>query len=284
MARVCHMNRCPVGVATQREDLRKKFPGTPEHVANFMLFVAEEVRTIIAALGFRSLDKIIGRSDLLRPRADGAVRSNVPQPALASQPPKQGKPKKLSKTAAVNLESFYAQERPDEENRTSWVGVKRRMPAHSNGPVLDDEILADPEVAKVIEENDGKVKMSMDIRNTNRSLGGRLAGTIAARYGDHGFKGELHLDFTGSAGQSFGVWNTGGVFLKVTGDCNDYVGKGMNGGRILAVAPESSSFASQENVIAGNTCLYGATGGEVFFNGTVGERFGVRNAGCSAVV
>ncbi|CAK9093820.1 unnamed protein product [Durusdinium trenchii] len=287
MARVCHMNRCPVGVATQREDLRKKFPGTPDHIANFMLFVAEEVRTIIAALGYRSLAKIIGRADLLRPRVEGSVRTSVPQPAVAavaSQPPKTRKPKKLSKTAAVDLSSFYAEERPNEEHRLSWVDVKRSSAAHSNGPVLDDDILEVSKVAKVIEENSGKVEMSMDIQNTNRALGGRIAGTIASKYGDHGFKGEIHLNFTGSAGQSFGAWNTSGVLLQVTGDCNDYVGKGMNGGTIVAIAPPESSFPSQENVIAGNTCLYGATGGEVFFNGRVGERFGVRNAGCRAVI
>ncbi|CAK9093466.1 unnamed protein product [Durusdinium trenchii] len=296
MARVCHMNRCPVGVATQREDLRKKFPGTPDHIANFMLFVAEEVRTIIAALGsledqgcskweteegYRSLAKIIGRADLLRPRVEGSVRTSVPQPAVAavaSQPPKTRKPKK---TAAVDLSSFYAEERPNEEHRLSWVDVKRSSAAHSNGPVLDDDILEVSKVAKVIEENSGKVEMSMDIQNTNRALGGRIAGTIASKYGDHGFKGEIHLNFTGSAGQSFGAWNTSGVLLQaeteggVTGDCNDYVGKGMNGGTIVAIAPPESSFPSQESTEHGLP---------VFFNGRVGERFGVRNAGCRAVI
>ncbi|CAK9051218.1 Ferredoxin-dependent glutamate synthase (Fd-GOGAT) [Durusdinium trenchii] len=287
MARVCHMNRCPVG---------KKFPGTPDHIANFMLFVAEEVRTIIAALGsledqgcskweteegYRSLAKIIGRADLLRPRVEGSVRTSVPQPAVAavaSQPPKTRKPKK---TAAVDLSSFYAEERPNEEHRLSWVDVKRSSAAHSNGPVLDDDILEVSKVAKVIEENSGKVEMSMDIQNTNRALGGRIAGTIASKYGDHGFKGEIHLNFTGSAGQSFGAWNTSGVLLQaeteggVTGDCNDYVGKGMNGGTIVAIAPPESSFPSQESTEHGLP---------VFFNGRVGERFGVRNAGCRAVI
>eukprot|EP00438_Fugacium_kawagutii_P018812 Skav221682 [mRNA] locus=scaffold1494:115102:119238:+ [translate_table: standard] len=196
------------------------------------------------------------------------------------------------RTASVDLQSFYAEERPDEENRASWVGMKRRMPAHStsehprdhvlggwklirNGPVLDDDLLADAEIAQVIKENAGRVQRSLDIRSPGGSPMGQRC------------PGELHLDFTGSAGQSFGVWNTGGVFLKVTGDANDYVGKGMNGGQIVAVAPPTSTFQSQENVIAGNTCLYGATGGEagsVFLNGTVGERFGVRNAGCCAVI
>ena len=284
MARVCHMNRCPVGVATQREDLRRKFPGTPDHIANFMLFVAEEVRTIIAALGYRSLDEVIGRSDLLRPRAENAVRTNVPQPAMASQQRREPKPKQLAKTSFIDLSGFFLDERPEESGRLSWVGAKRDSPAHSNGPVLDDEILADPDVAAVIDGNSGSVHKQMNIENVNRSVGGRIAGVIASKYGDHGFQGEIELSFVGSAGQSFGVWNTSGMCLRVTGDCNDYVGKGINGGTIVAVKPLESSFPSDKNVIAGNTCLYGATGGQVFLNGVVGERFGIRNAGCEAVI
>eukprot|EP00931_Biecheleriopsis_adriatica_P031172 TRINITY_DN18303_c0_g3_i1.p1 TRINITY_DN18303_c0_g3~~TRINITY_DN18303_c0_g3_i1.p1 ORF type:complete len:1691 (+),score=416.08 TRINITY_DN18303_c0_g3_i1:63-5135(+) len=286
MARVCHMNRCPVGVATQREDLRKKFPGTPEHVANFMLFVAEEVRTIIAALGYHSLDDIIGRGDLLRPRTNGAVRTNVPQPAVASQQAACNEvPKKLLKTDAVDLSSFYSSDRVDEDIRLSWVGAQRNSTAHSNGPVLDDNILADPEVAQLISNNkEGTVEKDFEISNLDRSVAGRVAGFVASQHGDNGFRGILKLNFTGSAGQSFGVFNTQGVHLRVTGDCNDYVGKGMSGGSIVCIPPEGSAFDSAENVIAGNTCLYGATGGEVFLNGRVGERFGVRNAGCHAVI
>ena len=156
--------------------------------------------------------------------------------------------------------------------------------AHSNGPVLDDEILSDREVSAVIESNGGSVVKEMSIQNVDRSVGGRIAGAIASKHGDDGFKGEIKLSFVGSAGQSFGVWNTSGVHLRVEGDCNDYVGKGINGGTIVAIKPEDSSFSSEQNVIAGNTCLYGATGGQVFLSGRVGERFGIRNAGCEAVI
>jgi len=284
MARVCHMNRCPVGVATQREDLRKKFPGTPEHIANFMLFVAEEVRTIIAALGYRSLDDIIGRRDLLRQRSNSSVRTNVPQPAVASSSKAPDEAKRLAKTDFVNLSAFFSSEPVDEDLRKSWVGAARNSSAHSNGPVLDDELLADAEIAQLIESNSGTVKKEAAVTNIDRSVGGRIAGAIASKYGDYSFKGEMKLDFKGSAGQSFGVFNTQGMHLRVTGECNDYVGKSMNGGTIVCVPPEGSSFEAQDNVIAGNTCLYGATGGEIFLNGRVGERFGVRNAGCHAVI
>eukprot|EP00442_Polarella_glacialis_P025026 CAMPEP_0115070112 /NCGR_PEP_ID=MMETSP0227-20121206/12932_1 /TAXON_ID=89957 /ORGANISM="Polarella glacialis, Strain CCMP 1383" /LENGTH=1705 /DNA_ID=CAMNT_0002456589 /DNA_START=111 /DNA_END=5228 /DNA_ORIENTATION=- len=286
MARVCHMNSCPVGVATQKEQLRKKFPGTPEHVANFMIFVAEEVRTIIAALGYHSLQDLIGRRDLLKPRGQSAVRTNVPQPAVASQglTAAAPAPRKLAKTDRVKLNEFFSSCPVDEDARKSWVGAARNGHAHSNGPVLDDDILADPEVAKIIETNSGSVTINLPIRNINRSVGGRIAGDIATLHGDYGFNGELKLNFTGSAGQSFGVFNIKGVHLHVTGECNDYVGKGMNGGTLVCVPPPDSQFAAADNVIAGNTCLYGATGGEVFLHGRAGERFGVRNAGCHAVI
>jgi len=286
MARVCHMNRCPVGVATQRAELRKKFPGTPEHVANFMLFVAEEVRTILAALGYRSLDEILGRSDLLRPRSNADVRTNVPQPAVAVQDPSSeaAVPKKLAKTDMIDLAGFFSNEQPDETARSEWAGKARLGSAHTNGPTLDDELLKDTDIMRLIESNAGALEKQLPIQNTDRSVGGRLAGAIARRYGDYGFTGKLKLNFSGAAGQSFGVFNIQGVQLKITGDCNDYVGKGMNGGTIVATPPLGSTFAAQDNVIAGNTCLYGATGGEVFLNGRVGERFGVRNGGCQAVV
>jgi len=284
MARVCHMNRCPVGVATQKEKLRKKFPGTPEHVANFMLFVAEEVRTILAAMGYRSLDEIIGRGDLLRPRADAGVRTNVPQPSLATGATKPAEPKRLAKTDTVDLSRFFAAAPPDEAERTAWVGVTRRGAAHCNGPVLDDEVLSFASVTKLIDGNSGAVEERLSITNTDRSVGGRISGAIARKHGDYGFKGALDLVFTGSTGQSFGVWNIQGVNLKVVGECNDYVGKGMSGGSIVVVPPSESTFDAEDNVIAGNTCLYGATGGKVFLRGRAGERFGVRNGGCRTVV
>jgi len=289
MARVCHMNRCPVGVATQQERLRKKFPGTPEHVANFMLFVAEEVRVILAALGFRSLDEIIGRGDLLRPRGNTQVRTNVPQPPAATQVrgEKGGPPsgnKKLAKTDGVDLTRFFSTAPPDEQERKVWVGTALNGPAHPNGPALDDDLLAREDILRAIDNNVGVVDLQMPITNRERAVGGRIAGAIARKHGNYGFRGKLNLTFTGSAGQSLGVWNIQGVNLKVVGECNDYVGKGMNGGSIVAHPPANVSFAAQDNVIAGNTCLYGATGGEVFLSGRVGERFGVRNAGCVAVI
>jgi len=289
MARVCHMNRCPVGVATQQERLRKKFPGTPAHVANFMVFVAEEVRTILAALGFRSLDEIIGRDDLLRPRGNTSVRTNLPPPPAATQVRGTGGgnpsgPKKLAKTDGVDLGRFFACAPPDEEVRTAWAGAARQAPAHTNGSTFDDDLLTQANVLHVVEGNRGIAEVQLPISNTDRAVGGRIAGSIARRYGDEGFGGQLKLTFSGSAGQSLGVWNIKGVHLKVIGECNDYVGKGMHGGTIVAHPPVDSTFDAKDNVIAGNTCLYGATGGEVYLSGRVGERFGVRNAGCHAVI
>jgi len=144
--------------------------------------------------------------------------------------------------------------------------------------------LADKDITKVIDSNSGVVEKHLSITNLDRAFGGRVAGAIAKKYGDDNFEGALKLTLAGAAGQSFGVWNAKGVELKVVGELNDYVGKGMSGGRIVAVPPEGSTFDANLNVIAGNTCLYGATGGEVFLAGRVGERFGVRNSGCKAVI
>lgn len=285
MARVCHVNRCPVGVATQREDLRKKFPGTPEHVANFMLFVAEEVRTILAALGFRRLDEIIGRTDLLRPRGESSVRTNLPRPAFGSKVRRNPTHRKtIAKVDMVDLSAYYSEDEPEEDKRASWVSAARDSVAHSNGPTLDDELLADPVIDQMIMTGVGVIEREMVISNANRAVGGRIAGAIARVHGDTGFKGNLRLKFTGSTGQSFGVWNIQGVDLMVAGECNDYLGKGMAGGSIVVVPPVGSDFEAHRNVIAGNTCLYGATGGEVFLCGMVGERYGVRNGGCTTII
>jgi glutamate synthase (ferredoxin) len=184
----------------------------------------------------------------------------------------------------VDLGGFYTDDEVDEAGRTSWVSAARKAVAHSNGPCLDDDLLADEEIQQLLEQNTGVLERHLPISNTDRSVAGRLAGAIARKHGDNGFNGELKLTFMGAAGQSFGVWNIQGVHLTVLGECNDYVGKGMSGGTIAVTPPPSSTFEASENVIAGNTCLYGATGGNVFLNGTVGERFGVRNAGCRAVI
>mmetsp|Transcript_82332 Transcript_82332/g.265468 ORF Transcript_82332/g.265468 Transcript_82332/m.265468 type:complete len:308 (-) Transcript_82332:64-987(-) len=149
---------------------------------------------------------------------------------------------------------------------------------------MDDDILAMPDVMDLLQKNDGIVEKHLDICNMDRSVGGRISGAIARKHGNYGFAGKLNLNFTGSAGQSFGVWNIQGVNLRVVGECNDYVAKGMAGGTLIVLPPSASTFKSEDNVIAGNTCLYGATGGEVFLSGRAGERFGVRNAGCQAVI
>jgi len=230
-------------------------------------------------------EDIIGRTDLLRPRSNASVRTNVPQPAVATQTAIcTREPKKLTKTDKIDLSAFYTTERPEEDQRRSWVGVALNSPAHSNGPTLADSLTTDDDIYRVIESNSGVAEKNLSISNTDRALGARVSGIIARKYGDHGFKGQININFTGSSGQSFGVFLIQGVNIRVSGDCNDYVGKGMNGGSIVAVPPEGSNFEPHENVIAGNTCLYGATGGKVYLNGRVGERFGVRNAGCQAVI
>ncbi|MDJ0716340.1 MAG: glutamate synthase large subunit [Prochloraceae cyanobacterium] len=256
MARVCHTNQCPAGVATQKEELRKKFKGMPEHVVNFFYFLAEEVRSLLARLGYRSLDDVIGRSDLLTPRTDV----------------------KLTKTKALNLDCLI--NLPDVKSDRSWLNHEE---VHSNGEVLDDRILADPEIQKAIRER-GIITQNIEIVNTDRTVGARLAGAIASQYGNNGFEGEITLKFKGSAGQSFGAFNLNGTNLILEGEANDYVGKGMNGGEIVIVPPTEATYNPADNVIIGNTCLYGATGGYLFANGRAGERFAVRNSKGQAVV
>lgn len=256
MARICHTNNCPVGVATQKEDLRKRFPGLPEHVVNFFLFIAEEVRSILAKLGYRTLNEIIGRADLLVPR------QNVT----------------LTKTGPLNLACLT--KLPDTRSDRRWL---QHEPVHSNGTVLDDAILARPEVQAAIEKQQ-TVELELPIANTDRTVGARIAGVIAKKYGNTGFEGQITLNFRGSAGQSFGAFNLPGMILKLTGEANDYVGKGMHGGEIIIQPPANAPYAAADNVIIGNTCLYGATGGFLFANGRAGERFAVRNSKAYAVV
>ncbi|WP_019498548.1 glutamate synthase-related protein [Pseudanabaena sp. PCC 6802] len=257
MARVCHTNKCPVGVTSQMENLRKRFPGTPEHVVNFLYFVAEEVRTILAKLGYTSLDEIIGRSDLLVQRQDV----------------------KLAKLKHLNLDCLM--QLPDAKADRSWL--QHPETAHGNGAVLDDRILADPEIQAAI-ANQTDLSKSYAIVNTDRSVGARVSGAIAKLYGNSGLASQLNLEFTGSAGQSFGAFNSPGMYLSITGEANDYVGKGMRGGEIAIKLLPTALYDPAENVILGNTCLYGATGGYLLANGRAGERFGVRNSGAKAVV
>ncbi|MDT7946637.1 MAG: glutamate synthase-related protein, partial [Cyanobacteriota bacterium PSP.bin.10] len=262
MARVCHTNNCPVGVTSQKEELRKRFPGTPDHVVTFFTFVAEEVRQVLAQLGYRSLKEVIGRVDLLCPRADAV----------------------LQKTPSLNLECLLRTPPGFDPNTLpDWL---EHEPVHSNGPVLDEQILAQPEVQKAV-ETCGTATVEIPIANTDRCVGGRIAGTLARLYGDTGFAqqgGQLDLRFVGSAGQSFGAFTLAGMRLTLTGEANDYVGKSMCGGEIVILAPGDAPRDPSENVILGNTCLYGATGGYLFANGQAGERFAVRNSGAQAVI
>jgi len=256
MARVCHTNSCPVGVATQKEALRRRFVGLPEHVVNFFLYVAEEVRQLISRLGLRSMDDLIGRVDLLATR-------NVT----------------LHKTRGVDMSSLL-EPMPQSHDR-SWL--KHEAEAHGNGPVLVDELLTDPALQQAVAHH-GSMTVDLEIANTDRSVGARLAGLIAAQHGNRGFGGQLLLRFRGCAGQSFGAFCIQGLDMVLHGEANDYVGKGMNGGRLVIVPPRTSSLQAGNHVILGNTCLYGATGGQLFAHGRAGERFGVRNSGARAVV
>jgi glutamate synthase (ferredoxin) len=255
MARVCHTNNCPVGVASQREELRARFPGAPDDLVNYFHFVAEEVRAGLAALGLRSMDELIGRADLLRQR---------------STP--------LAKTSGLDL-SFLTTYAGETGASTSRLAQE----VHSNGPQLDDRILADADVQACI-ANSTAVTKEYEIVNVDRSALGRVGGAIARKYGDSGFTGTLALNLRGSAGQSFACFTVNGMVVRLVGEANDYVGKGMAGGDVTIVPPPGSTFAAEKASIVGNTCLYGATGGRLFVGGRAGERFAVRNSRAEAVV
>jgi glutamate synthase (ferredoxin) len=256
MARICHTNNCPVGVASQKEELRKRFTGIPEHVVNFFYFIAEEVRSILARLGYRSLREVVGRADLL------TVRPDVHP----------------TKTKGLDLRCLWSL--PDTRVNRSWLNHEE---VHSNGDVLDNQLLADADVQAAI-ANQSTVTKTVNVVNTDRTVGTRLAGAIASQYGDKGFEGQINLNFFGSVGQSFGAFNLPGMILTLEGDANDYVGKGMHGGEIIIKPPSNAKYEPGNNVIVGNTCLYGATGGVLFANGMAGERFAVRNSKGTAVV
>ncbi|BAZ38872.1 glutamate synthase (ferredoxin) [Calothrix sp. NIES-4101] len=256
MARICHTNNCPVGVASQKEELRKRFNGMPEHVVNFFYFIAEEVRSLLARLGYRSLVDVVGRADLLTTRAGAS----------------------LTKTEALNLDCLL--KLPDTRENRTWL---QHEVVHSNGDVIDDQLLADAEIQATI-RNQSSITKNIKIVNTDRTVGARLAGAIASQYGDNGFEGQINLNFNGSVGQSFGAFNLPGMILTLEGEANDYVGKGMNGGEIIIKPHANATYDPSQNVIIGNTCLYGATGGYLYANGLAGERFAVRNSQATAVI
>jgi len=256
MARICHTNNCPVGITSHKEALRKRFPGTPEPVIEFFNLVAEEVRHALAEMGYRSLKEIIGRQKML----------------------KQKEGLELSKGVPIDLRWLT-------ETGQDWESeaVPAASATHTNGITFDDIVLSDPEVAHCLEHHE-VIRRQYTINNTDRSIGAKLSGEISRRHGERGFKGRIDLEFSGFAGQSFGAFNVQHVNLFLDGEANDYVGKGMNGGEIAIFQQNSSSGAGCRNVLVGNTCLYGATGGKLFVAGEAGERFAVRNSRAQAVV
>ncbi len=256
MMRKCHLNTCPVGIATQDPMLRERFTGTPEHVINFFFFIAEQMRQHMAKLGFRSVDEMVGRVE----KIDISVADEH------------------WKARGIDLSSIlYVPTLPSRVAR-------RRTTCQDHGidRALDHALIAK---AKPALESQTPVSASFNIRNVHRTVGAMLGGEIARKYGSAGLPdGTIHYKFRGSAGQSFGAFVPQGVTLELEGDANDYLGKGLSGGRIVAYPPKTSSFLPEESILVGNVVLYGATGGEAFLNGIAGERFAVRNSGATAVV
>jgi glutamate synthase domain-containing protein 2/glutamate synthase domain-containing protein 1/glutamate synthase domain-containing protein 3 len=257
MMRVCHLNTCPVGVATQDPELRRKFTGKPEHVVNFMFFIAEELREIMASLGFRKLEDMVGRSDLL-------------EFIDVSAHPK-----------ARTLDLALILHRPDVP--ATWGIHNATKQDHGLERSLDATKLI-PAAQPALERGE-KVSAEFPIKNTNRTVGATLSGLVAHKHGFAGLPPDtITFKFTGSAGQSFGCFLAKGITLMLEGDANDYLGKGLSGGRIAVFPPKEATFKAEENIIAGNTIAYGAIAGELYLRGVVGERFCVRNSGVQAVV
>lgn len=256
MMRKCHMNTCPVGVATQDETLRKRFHGRYEYLVNFFTFLAEEVREYLAEMGFRKLDEVIGRTDLLvRKPSDGVHKHDL-----------------LDFSRILYFPTAF-------QDRALYHVTDS---LHEMGAVKDLQLIED---ARPALEGKQDLLLSYPIVNTDRSVGAMLSGVIAQQYGETGLPEQaLKIRFKGSAGQSFGTFLVHGVEFRLEGDTNDYLGKGLSGGRIVVVPPVRADFKPEENIIAGNTLLYGATSGEVYLNGRAGERFCVRNSGAVAVV
>jgi glutamate synthase (NADPH) large chain len=255
--RICHLNNCPTGVATQKSELRDEhFIGEAEMLINFFRFVAQETREWLAALGVRSMEELVGRTDLL------SVMSGT-----------------TNKQQHLNLAPLlFTHSKGDGKPQTCQV---ERNEPFDKGLLAEQMVMDMMETIKSAKGGD----FSYRIGNCDRSIGARISGEIAALHGNNGMaSAPINLHLTGTAGQSLGVWNAGGLNIKLEGDANDYVGKGMAGGEIVIYPPKGSTFASQQTAIIGNTCLYGATSGHLYAAGTAGERFAVRNSGCFAVV
>jgi glutamate synthase (NADPH/NADH) large chain len=255
MMRVCHLDTCPVGVATQNPELRKKFSGKPEFVETFFTYIGEQVRELLAELGFRSLDEAIGHVEMLDTakaidhwKADGL--DLTPMLAVPSNPYDQ------------------ALRRSREQDHALEAALDNTLIQLSEGALLDGSA----------------VRLELPVRNVNRTVGTMLGSLVTRRYGAAGLPaGTIDITFTGSAGQSFGAFVPRGMTLRLIGDANDYVGKGLSGGVLAAHPPEQAPFVAEDNVIGGNVIAYGATAGEIYLRGVVGERFCVRNSGATAV-
>ncbi len=256
MMRKCHLNTCPVGVATQDPVLRARFTGQPEHVVNYMFFVAEELRQIMADMGIRTVAEMVGRVDLLDTR----------------------RMERHWKARGIDLGRILHQVPLKEGASLRQIGVQD----HGLEGALDNKLIADCRTAI---DTKAPVQLAYDVRNVNRTVGAMLSGEVAKAHGHEGLPTDtIRINLTGVAGQSFGAWLAHGVTLDLVGDANDYVGKGLAGGRVIVRQPPQAPRAAQDNIIVGNTVLYGAIAGEAFFNGVAGERFAVRNSGAIAVV
>ena len=256
MMRKCHLNTCPVGVATQDPKLRKRFTGQPEHVVNFFTFIAEEVREIMAELGFRSMNDMIGRMDRLDMRQ--AINH--------------------WKAQGLDFSKLFA--KPQVGDDVAVYNCEEQD--HGLEKALDNKLI---EQATPALENKTPVTIETPVRNVNRTVGTMLSGEVARRYGHMGLADDtIHIKMKGTAGQSYGAWLARGITLELEGDANDYVGKGLSGGRIVIYPAADSPIVPEENIIIGNTVLYGAISGETYFRGVAGERFAVRNSGAATVV
>ena len=256
MMRKCHLNTCPVGIATQDPALRAKFTGTPENVINFFFYIAEEVRELMSRLGFRTIDEMVGRVDMLEMRhaVDHWKGRGIDLSSILFNPAVPGR---------ISRRCITSQD-------------------HGLEQALDYKLI---DHARDSIDNGTRVKFELPIRNIHRTVGAMLSGEIARKYGSKGLPDEtIRFHFTGSAGQSFGAFLAKGVTLTLSGDANDYVGKGLSGGKIVVYPPRESTFVPEENILVGNVVLYGATTGEAYFNGVAGERFAVRNSGATSVV
>jgi glutamate synthase (NADPH/NADH) large chain len=256
MMRKCHLNTCPVGVATQDPALRKKFTGQPEHVVNYFFFVAEEVRELMAQMGIRHFDDLIGRADLLD------MQRGIEH----------------WKIQGLDFSNVFYQPQVD----ASVARYHSEAQNHGLEKALDNQLIA---WSKSAPENQFKVGLDTTIKSVNRTVGTLLSNAVVTRYGHDGLADDtINVKFTGTAGQSFGAFLAHGITFELTGEGNDYVGKGLCGGRIVIKPPQAFRGNPQENIIVGNTVMYGATTGESYFRGVAGERFCVRNSGASAVV